>query len=139
MVLVPAGKFLTKPFTLASSINLHLAKDAVILISDDITSYLVTLARYQDSITASGAHDIEISGEGTIDGQGNAWWIAFRSNKSMTHRPFLIKLTNCTRVFCAWRHLEQLTDVPSGAPELPGRDHPGHHHQARRMPPIPTV
>ena len=99
MVLVPAGKFLTKPFTLASSINLHLAKDAVILISDDITSYPVTLARYQDSITASGAHDIEISGEGTIDGQGNAWWIAFRSNKSMTHRPFLIKLTNCTRVF----------------------------------------
>jgi polygalacturonase len=98
MVLVPAGKFLTKPFTLASSINLHLGKGAVILISDDMTSYPVAMARYQDSITASGAHDLEISGEGTIDGQGNAWWTAFRGNKSMTHRPFMIKLLNCTRV-----------------------------------------
>jgi polygalacturonase len=97
-VLVPAGKFLTRPFTLASSINLHLAKDAFILISDELTSYPAAVARYQDSITASGAHDLEISGAGTIDGQGNAWWTAFRANKSMTHRPFMIKLLNCTRV-----------------------------------------
>jgi polygalacturonase len=98
-VLVPAGKFLTKPFTLANSINLHLAKGAVILISDDMTSYPVVSARYQDSITASGAHDLEISGEGTIDGQGGVWWTTFRGNRSMTHRPFLIKLTNCSRVY----------------------------------------
>jgi polygalacturonase len=97
-VLVPAGKFLTKPFTLASSINLHLARGAVILISDDITSYPAASGRYQDSIAASGAHDLEISGEGTIDGQGGAWWTAFRANKSMTHRPYMIKLSNCTRV-----------------------------------------
>jgi polygalacturonase len=97
-VLVPAGKFLTKPFTLASSINLHLAGDAVILISDEITNYPVANKRYQDSITASGAHDLEISGEGTIDGQGKAWWTAFRGSRYMTHRPYLIKLSNCTRV-----------------------------------------
>ena len=41
-VLVPAGKFLTKPFTLASSINLHLARDAFILISDELTNYPAT-------------------------------------------------------------------------------------------------
>jgi polygalacturonase len=98
MVLVPAGKFLTKPFTLTSSINLHLAKDAFILISDELTNYPFANKRYQDSISASGAHDLEISGEGTIDGQGNAWWTAFRANKSMTHRPYMIKLSNCTRV-----------------------------------------
>jgi polygalacturonase len=97
-VLVPAGKFLTGPFTLASSINLHLARAALILISDELTNYPVANKRYQDSITASGAHDLEISGEGTIDGQGNAWWTAFRANKSMTHRPYMIKLSNCTRV-----------------------------------------
>ena len=51
MVLVPAGKFLTQPFTLASSINLHLAKDAFILISDELTNYPVAMARYQDGIT----------------------------------------------------------------------------------------
>jgi polygalacturonase len=97
-VLVPAGKFLTGPFTLASRINLHLVKDAAILISDDLANYPVVKERYQDSITANGAQDLEISGEGTIDGQGEAWWTAFRANKSMTHRPYLIKLSNCTRV-----------------------------------------
>ena len=97
-VLVPAGKFLTKPFTLASSINLHLAKDAFILISDELTNYPAASGRYQDSISASGAHDLEISGEGTIDGQGNAWWTAFRASRSMPPRPYLIKLLNCTRV-----------------------------------------
>jgi polygalacturonase len=97
-VLIPAGKFLTGPFTLASSINLHLVKNATILISDDLTNYPSAKGRYQDSITASGAHDLEISGEGTIDGQGNAWWTAFRADKSMTHRPYMIKLSNCTRV-----------------------------------------
>jgi polygalacturonase len=97
-VLIPAGKFLTGPFTLASSINLHLVKNATILISDDLANYPSAKGRYQDSITASGAHDLEISGEGTIDGQGNAWWTAFRADKSMTHRPYMIKLSNCTRV-----------------------------------------
>ncbi len=97
-VLVPEGKFLTGPFALGSRINLHLAKGAVILISDDLTNYPVVRGRYQDSITADRAQDIEISGEGTIDGQGEAWWIAFRANRSMTHRPYMIRLSNCTRV-----------------------------------------
>lgn len=98
-VRVPAGKFLTMPFTLASSINPHLDRGAVILISDDITNYPVAKNRYVDSITASGAHDIEISGKGTIDGQGQVWWTAFRADSKMTHRPYMIKFTDCTRVF----------------------------------------
>ena len=97
-VLVPAGNFLTMPFKLASSINLHLDKGAAILISDDITNYPVEKNRYVDSITASGGHDIEISGEGTIDGQGRVWWAAFRADSTMTHRPYLIKLSDCTRL-----------------------------------------
>src|SRR5215831_16753410 len=86
IVWVPEGKFLTDPFTLASGINLHLARGAVILISDDLTNYPVARGRYLDSITASDAHDLEISGEGVIDGQGQASWTAFRANPNMTHR-----------------------------------------------------
>jgi polygalacturonase len=97
-VLVPAGKFLTGPFKLASGIDLQLARDAVILISDDRTKYPVLKARYVDAITAQDAHDIKITGEGTIDGQGEAWWAAFRADPNMTHRPYLIKFTNCQRV-----------------------------------------
>jgi polygalacturonase len=97
-VLIPDGRFLTGPFTLASCINLQLAGGAILLINDNLANYPVAKNRYQDCISISDAHDIEISGQGTIDGQGQAWWAAFRADKSMTHRPYLIKLQNCTRV-----------------------------------------
>ena len=97
-VLVPAGKFLTGPFKLASGVNLELAKDAVILISNDRATYPVVKDRYVDAITAQDAHDVKITGAGTIDGQGESWWAAFRADQKMTHRPYLIKLTHCERV-----------------------------------------
>ena len=98
VVNVPAGKFLTGPFKLASGINLHLAKDAVILIDDNLEKYPVTGGRYQDCISVQGGHDIAITGEGTIDGQGDAWWKAFRASGQMTHRPYMVRLQDCARV-----------------------------------------
>lgn len=98
VVLVPAGKYLTGPLTLASGVNLELAKDAVLLLDDDRTRYPVRRGRYVDAITAQNAHDIKITGAGTIDGQGASWWTEFRANPEMLHRPYLIKFTNCERV-----------------------------------------
>ena len=109
IVLVPEGRFLTGPFLLASRINLHLASNAVILISDDRAKYPVVRKRYQDCISVADAQDIEISGEGTIDGQGKAWWAAFEVDHSMTHRPYMIKLSNCNRV---WIHGVNLSNSP---------------------------
>jgi polygalacturonase len=60
-VLVPAGKFLTGPFTLASSINLHLAKNAAILVSDD--------------------HGTLSDGQGTVCGQHHRQWRARPGNQ----------------------------------------------------------
>ena len=99
IVLIPEGQFLTGPFTLASRINLHLASGGSILISDDRANHPMVGERYRDCITAADAHDIEISGPGTIDGQGKAWWAEFEANKSMPHRPYMIKLSGCTRVY----------------------------------------
>jgi polygalacturonase len=98
IVLIPEGKFLTGPFTLASRINLQLASGAFILISDDLKNYPVTKERYQDCISVADAHDIEISGQGTIDGQGKAWWTAFEADRNMPHRPYMITLNKCSRV-----------------------------------------
>jgi polygalacturonase len=98
IVLITEGSFLTGPFTLAGRIDLHLVKGAMILISDDMAKYPVVNERYRDCISASDAQDIEISGEGTIDGQGKAWWAAFEADHNMTHRPYMIKLSNCKRV-----------------------------------------
>ncbi|HEU6447188.1 MAG TPA: glycosyl hydrolase family 28 protein [Verrucomicrobiae bacterium] len=97
-VLIPAGKFLTGPFTLADGVDLHLETNAVILIDNDIARYPIAKNRYVDAITANGAHDIKISGAGTIDGQGQVWWNAFRANSKMIHRPYLVKFTDCQRV-----------------------------------------
>src|ERR1700721_1560962 len=36
---IPAGRFLTGPLVLISSLNLYLAKGAVLLISNDLTTY----------------------------------------------------------------------------------------------------
>lgn len=98
-VLVPAGKFIFGPIILTSSLNLHLDKGAMLLISDDLKNYPIKSKRYQDCITAAKAHDIEISGNGVIDGQGEAWWQAFAANQKMTHRPYMAKLSGCTRVY----------------------------------------
>ncbi|HVM60299.1 MAG TPA: glycoside hydrolase family 28 protein [Verrucomicrobiae bacterium] len=99
VVLIPEGNFLTGPLTLASQINLHLAKGATILINNDISSYPAENDRYVDCISVDGAHDVEISGDGTINGQGKAWWDAFRANKTMTHRPYMVRLAKCTRLY----------------------------------------
>jgi polygalacturonase len=98
IVSVPEGRFLTGPLTLAGHINLRLAKGAVVLIADDRTKYPVVKDRYQDCISVNDAQDVEISGEGTIDGQGKNWWAAFEADHSMTHRPYLVKFSNCQRV-----------------------------------------
>ncbi len=97
-VLVPAGKFLTGPFTLASGVDFHLDRGAVLLISDDMANYPIRKNRYVDAIIATNAHDVSLTGEGVIDGQGEAWWKAFRANPEMTHRPYLIRFSDCRRV-----------------------------------------
>lgn len=95
---VPAGRFLTGPLVLTNNVNLQLAKDSVLLISDDLATYPSDGKAYQTCIAATDVHDLEISGEGTIDGQGTAWWAAFEANNAMLHRPYLIRFDHCTRV-----------------------------------------
>jgi polygalacturonase len=98
-VLVPAGQYLTGPFALGSQMRLKVEKDATIRIDNDFSRYPKGNKGYANSITADKAHDLEISGEGTIDGQGEPWWKAFRADKTgFPHRPFMVVLTDCTRV-----------------------------------------
>jgi polygalacturonase len=102
-VLVPAGQFVFGPIRLASRINLRLDHGAVLLLDDDRGNYPISAKRYQDGITVADAEDIEISGEGVIDGQGKAWWAAFIADlkagrQTMAHRPYLTKISHCTRV-----------------------------------------
>lgn len=103
-VTVPPGRFLTGPLTLFSNLNLHLEKGATILFSDDPRDYRLMGRNLQNCIMAENCHDIAITGEGTIDGQGKFWWEHFVRPKNappapaMPRRPFLIVLHECNRV-----------------------------------------
>jgi polygalacturonase len=103
VVRVPAGRFLTSPFTLASKINLHLDKGATLLLINDIATYPKEPKTYTDWITAEDCQDVAITGEGTIDGQGQPWWDKYRkvngvAPAGLLHRPQMIRLIHCTRV-----------------------------------------
>ncbi len=82
-VLVPVGTWLTGPIHLASNINLHVTKGATLLFSQDFDDYLPpVLTRWEGQevygfsplIYARDCQNVAITGGGTLDGQGAAWW-----------------------------------------------------------------
>ena len=82
-VLIPPGLWLTGPIHLKSNVNLHVADGATVRFSTRFEDYLpVVLTRwegievlnYSPLIYANGADNIAITGTGTFDGQGEAWF-----------------------------------------------------------------
>jgi rhamnogalacturonyl hydrolase YesR/polygalacturonase len=81
VVVVPEGLFLTGPIELKSNVNLHLKKNALLQLTADFNAYKLVegnwegLAqmRNQSPISAMNATNIAITGEGIIDGAGDAW------------------------------------------------------------------
>ncbi len=84
-VVVPAGAYLTGAIHLKSNVNLHVAKDATILFSQDTRKYLpvvftrfegVEVMNYSPFIYAYEQENIAITGSGVIDGNASneVWW-----------------------------------------------------------------
>lgn len=82
---IPAGTWLTGPITLKSHLTLHLEAGAVLRFTDDFDAYLpfvemryegVVMKSFQPFLYAYEAERITIRGEGTLDGNGKAWWYA---------------------------------------------------------------
>ena len=78
-LVVPEGVFLTGPIVMKNCIDLHLERGAVILLSPDKREFLEK-GKVRPGISASKRHDVRISGEGIIDGNG-AWWRAVKRSK----------------------------------------------------------
>ena len=82
VVTFAAGTYLTGPIQLRSSVGLHLDKGTTIKFTTDPADYPVGLTRWEGTecmnftglLAGRDLHDISITGEGTIDGQGAAWW-----------------------------------------------------------------
>ncbi len=81
VVLIPSGLWITGPIVLKSNINLHLATGATLLFTKNFDEYPLVKAnweglpqmRNQSPISATDANNIAITGNGIIDGNGDAW------------------------------------------------------------------
>ena len=82
----PAGPYLTGAIRLKRNITLELEAGATLLFSDNFDDYLpfmevrhegVMMKSFSPLISAMDAENITIKGEGTLDGQGKAWWTEF--------------------------------------------------------------
>jgi polygalacturonase len=106
VVLVPAGRYLIAPIHLYSSMNLHLDKDATLLITDDTSKFkLSEKSGFECCIVADDCTDLALTGQGTIDGQGAMWWQHYVAPKTLApgatappHRPYMVRLDGINRL-----------------------------------------
>ncbi len=98
-VLIPKGIYLTGPLTIGSKTTLVIAKDAVLRLTNDIVNYPISDKKaYANFISVYDASDIKITGEGTIDGQGDIWWEQYRAKKLSLRRPQMLYINNVLRI-----------------------------------------
>jgi len=99
-LIVPAGIYFTGPIDLCSGINLHLDAGATIRFSPRVAP--AEDGKIRPLLLAKNAHDVTISGEGTINGSGEVWWPSvhesMRSHKPRPARPHMVVFENCLRV-----------------------------------------
>jgi polygalacturonase len=129
-LVVPRGIWTTGPIHLKSGIELHLEEGAEIRFSTRYADYLpvvfqqrggVRCYNYSPPIYARDCEDVAVTGKGTLNGQGQAWWPWKKKQPGMTRlmemgrartpveqrvfgteedgvRPDFIQFINCKRV-----------------------------------------
>lgn len=103
-----AGAYLSAPIVLKSNITLDLDKGATLLGSPDHADYPAKiefrLPALQSLVSATNAENVAITGEGTIDGNGESWWEMARNVHdhgvmgNPHPRPRLIVFDHCKHV-----------------------------------------
>ncbi|MXN92333.1 glycoside hydrolase family 28 protein [Flavobacterium sp. Sd200] len=97
-VIVPRGIWLTGPITLKSNINLHLEEGSLIVFSKDFDDYKIIKTSYEglnayrciSPINANGVENVGITGNGIIDGGGDAWRPINRNQITSAHWEKLV-------------------------------------------------
>lgn len=98
-VVVPRGMWLTGPIQFKSNINLHLEDGALLLFSKNFDEYPLVetsfeglnTVRCMSPIYAVGVENIAITGNGTIDGTGDAWRYVKKGKMTSSQWKSLVK------------------------------------------------
>jgi len=105
-VVIPTGTFFSGPITMKSNVNLYLSKGAILQLMPYGTGNGTPTGSYPNSGTANtynnfisgqSLSNIKISGTGTIEGNGTAWWAAYNANSAIA-RPCVIRFKACSTV-----------------------------------------
>ena len=105
-VSVPAGEYETASLILRSNVELHLEAGAVLRFVDDFDAYPVVNIRWEGYeqpchrplVYAKNEVNVALTGLGTLEGQGQKWWTAFRAKTLSAARPCAVCFEDCTRV-----------------------------------------
>ncbi|HEY1686747.1 MAG TPA: glycosyl hydrolase family 28 protein [Tepidisphaeraceae bacterium] len=85
------------PLNLASNINFQIDAGAELQAIPYSSYPNAGKTSVTNFITAKNLSNFEITGSGTIDGNGSAWWTAYNANNAIA-RPRLIQITNCNTI-----------------------------------------
>jgi polygalacturonase len=103
---LPAGQYVSGTLFFRDNLTFHLDAGATLLGSQNPADYPITPNRWEGEeqfthaplLAGNGLKNIAITGRGTIDGRGEAWWRAF-TEKTLTHpRPRLIGFADCCNI-----------------------------------------
>jgi polygalacturonase len=94
-VVVPSGTWLTGPIVLKSNIELHLESGSLLLFSRNLQDYGFDIKQKEQNfarlISGNGLHDVAITGDGIINGNGDAWRPVKRSKLTPSQWSKLVK------------------------------------------------
>jgi len=95
---IPAARkpYLTGPIVLKSSTQLQVDSGAVLQMLPYGGYPMKADSSYLPMISASGAHDIALTGKGTVEGNGTQWWAAYKASK--ISRPAMLSVTTTVRI-----------------------------------------
>lgn len=111
-VLFPAGTYLSRPLTIRSGTTIQLQKGATLLATTNQSAFMKVPGDWLKAgssgdfipfIRGRDLTNVTFTGEGTIDGNGAAWWAAARNPRPAEPgytlpRPNLIVLERCRNV-----------------------------------------
>jgi polygalacturonase len=98
-VVVPPGVYLTGPLFLKSHIVFEVVAGATLLGSATFSDYPTLAGRWEgldrtifaSLLTGTDLENVTIQGRGTLDGQGQVWWDAFRKTMALRRQMNLME------------------------------------------------